>query len=126
MTYNQAQVVGVIVNLNLIFYYGAPLQAIFKVISKQSSESIHVGTMLMNIINTSFWVTYGVAQGDWIVIIPNALGFLLGSAQGALCLLYPRTSDENEEDSDVEAATETSLLKRYQTQATSHMSSFSE
>jgi solute carrier family 50 (sugar transporter) len=39
----EAVVVGSAVNLNLIFFYGAPLQSIHTVLRKGSSESIHSG-----------------------------------------------------------------------------------
>jgi solute carrier family 50 protein (sugar transporter) len=41
-------VVGVVVNLNLIFFYGAPLSTIWTVLTTRSSASIHVPTMITN------------------------------------------------------------------------------
>jgi len=125
-SYDPAKVVGIIVNFNLVFFYASPLQSIFQVIRTQSSDSIHVGTVIMNILNTSFWTIYGIAQGDLIIIIPNALGLLLGVAQGVVCLVYPRKEESDDEvHDDAEAADEKTRLKRYQTQATSRMSSMS-
>jgi solute carrier family 50 protein (sugar transporter) len=121
--YSPAEVVGILVNLNLIFYYAAPLQLFVRVVRTKSSSSIHVPSVLMNIVNTSFWIAYGIAKKDLIIIIPNGLGFLLSAAQGMVCLVYPRTTGENDEE-DVEACHDkSSLLKRYQTQTTSRMSS---
>jgi len=85
-----AEIVGLIVNVNLVFFYGAPLQAIAQVVSSQSSDVIHRPTMYMNYANTSFWVAYGCARKDPIIAVPNALGLLLGLLQGILCLVYPR------------------------------------
>mmetsp|Transcript_10015 Transcript_10015/g.18209 ORF Transcript_10015/g.18209 Transcript_10015/m.18209 type:complete len:81 (-) Transcript_10015:44-286(-) len=77
----------------------------------------------MNIVNTSFWIAYRIAKKDLIIIIPNGVGLLLSAAQGVVCLVYPRTARENDEE-DVEACHDkSSLLKRYQTQTTSRMSS---
>ena len=119
-----AQVVGVLVNFNLIFFYAAPLQSILKVIRTRSSDSINVPTMLMSIVNTSFWLAYGFAQKDIYIMIPNGLGLLLGCAQGVVCLAYPRRGGGHVsgEFEDVEV-NETSKLKRYHTQTTSRMSS---
>lgn len=117
-----AQVVGYIVNVNLVFFYASPLQSIVHVMKSHSSDSIHVDSVIMNILNTSFWTIYGIAQHNIIIIIPNASGLLLGLAQGALCLFYPRRGESDDNDSDIEA-NETSRLKRYQTQVTSRMSS---
>jgi solute carrier family 50 protein (sugar transporter) len=91
---NPAGLVGLIVNLNLIAFYGAPLKTIQTVISEKNCASIHYETMIMNWINTSFWLGYGFARGDLVVIVPNGIGLLLGIAQGGLCLFYPRKVEE--------------------------------
>jgi solute carrier family 50 (sugar transporter) len=87
-----ASLVGVLVNINLVVFYAAPLKTIQTVIAERNSASIHYETMVMNWINTSFWIGYGCARRDLIIIIPNATGLMLGLAQGALCVLYPRHS----------------------------------
>jgi hypothetical protein len=48
-----------LVNLNLIFFYGAPLQSIFQVIQTKQSNSIHLMTMYMSCLNCIFWTGYG-------------------------------------------------------------------
>ena len=122
-SFDPAEVVGVFVNINLVFFYASPLQSIFRVIRTHSSDSIHVDSVIMNILNTSFWTIYGIAQNDAIIIIPNALGLLLGMTQGGVCMVYPRRGGGNtDDDIDIEA-NEISRLKRYHTQATSRMSS---
>lgn len=85
-------IVGILVNINLIFFFGAPLQLIGTVIRQNSSACIHIPSMLMNIINTSFWLVYGAAQANFVIVVPNFIGLLLGLAQGALCVLYPRAA----------------------------------
>ena len=54
-------VVGIIVNLNLAFFYAAPLFTIFRVLKTRNSVSIHVRTMVTNTLNGSFWTAYGLA-----------------------------------------------------------------
>lgn len=54
-----ATIVGLLVNLNLIFFYGAPLQSIFRVIQTKQSNSIHLMTMYMSCLNCTFWTGYG-------------------------------------------------------------------
>jgi uncharacterized protein with PQ loop repeat len=87
--YNPAHIVGFIVNLNLVVLYGAPLQTMHTVISTKNSASIHTPTMIMNWLNTSFWISYGVARRDAVIIVPNFLGLVLGLVQGVLKFLYP-------------------------------------
>ena len=89
-------VIGVAVNLNLIFFYAAPLSSIVAVIRTKNSSSIHPCTMIMNTINSFFWCIYSLAIQDYYILIPNGLGFLFGLAQMMLYSCYPRiyTSDE--------------------------------
>jgi uncharacterized protein with PQ loop repeat len=87
--YNPSPIVGFIVNLNLVVLYGAPLQTMHTVISTKNSASIHTLTMIMNWLNTSFWISYGIARHDAVIIVPNFLGLLLGLIQGVLKFLYP-------------------------------------
>lgn len=94
---NAAETVGLVVNLNLIFFYGAPLQAIRKVMSERNSASIHRPTMFMNWTNTTFWILYGIAKLDPVIIFPNSVGLTLGLAQGLLCLCYPNTGATHEQ-----------------------------
>jgi solute carrier family 50 (sugar transporter) len=96
-----ATVVGVTVNLNLIVFYGAPLQSIQTVLATKRSDSIHVPTMMMNWCNTSFWMMYGLGRHDLLILMPNSVGLILGLAQGVLCVLYPpsRSSSGSAQDS---------------------------
>lgn len=84
-----ASTVGLIVNINLIVFYGAPLQTMQTVIATNNSDSIHVPTMMMNWLNTTFWIGYGIARQDAVIIVPNTIGLILGLAQGVLRLMYP-------------------------------------
>lgn len=101
--HDPAILVGAVVNINLIVFYGTPLKTISTVISERNSASIHFETMVMNWINTSFWIGYGLARKDLVIILPNGIGLLLGIAQGILCLLYPRHSGGEERLDNVEA-----------------------
>jgi Sugar efflux transporter for intercellular exchange len=46
--------------------------------------------MIMNWINTSFWMAYGFARMDPIIYVPNGIGLVLGVAQGILVCFFPR------------------------------------
>lgn len=77
------------------------------------SDSIHVPTMVLNWSNTSFWLAYGVARKDPIILIPNAIGLLLGLMHGLLCLLYPRSGLRvlvQQEGSDEEQSSQNLLI----------------
>ena len=90
------QIVGISVNLNLVFFYGAPLSTIWTVLRQQSSASIHVPTMLTNTANGAFWCAYGLAVWDLFLVIPNGLGALLGVLQIFLKVTFPHRTEEAE------------------------------
>jgi solute carrier family 50 protein (sugar transporter) len=101
-------IVGILVNLNLVFFYGAPLSTIYTVLSNKKSDSIHIPTMIINTLNGSFWTAYGLAVMDPFIYAPNGLGALLGVVQMILCALFPRskggrattTSTNNNEETE--------------------------
>ncbi|KAL7541174.1 hypothetical protein ACHAXR_010685, partial [Thalassiosira sp. AJA248-18] len=82
-------VVGIVVNINLSFFYGAPLSTIFTVLKTRDSSSIHRWTMLMNTANGCFWTAFGFGILDWLIIVPNGLGALLGFTQMFIRLIIP-------------------------------------
>lgn len=83
-------VIGLLVNLNLVVFYSAPLQSLRVVLLTKRSASIHRPTLYMNFLNTSFWILYGgFVRNDPMIFVPNGLGLTLGMIQGVLCLLYP-------------------------------------
>ena len=84
--------IGIAANLNLLFFYGAPLSKIATVIKTKSSNVIHVGTMVTTLLNGILWFSYGVAIENKFVFVPNGLGALLGAIQFLLCLIFPRDS----------------------------------
>eukprot|EP00527_Entomoneis_sp_CCMP2396_P009337 CAMPEP_0198138498 /NCGR_PEP_ID=MMETSP1443-20131203/1898_1 /TAXON_ID=186043 /ORGANISM="Entomoneis sp., Strain CCMP2396" /LENGTH=322 /DNA_ID=CAMNT_0043800291 /DNA_START=127 /DNA_END=1095 /DNA_ORIENTATION=+ len=83
-------IVGITVNINLVFFYGAPLSSIAEVLRKQTTASIHIPTMVTNTANSVFWTAYGLAIWDLFIAIPNGLGAVLGVIQILLCFLFPR------------------------------------
>lgn len=83
-------IVGTVVNVNLVFFYGAPLSTILTVLRTKTSSSIHIPTMVTNTLNGTFWFIYGLAVLDLFVAVPNGIGALLGVIQIVLCAIFPR------------------------------------
>jgi len=90
-------IVGTLVNLNLVFFYGAPLSTIYSVLTQGNSSSIHIRTVITNTLNGTFWMAYGLAVLDPIVYVPNGLGAFLGVTQIVLIVVYPRRASVAEE-----------------------------
>lgn len=95
-------IVGTVVNLNLVVFYGAPLATIQQVLRNKVSDSIHVPTMILTNSNTIFWLVYGVARMDPIIFLPNGLGLILGVVMMVLCILYPKNDALNDETNSEE------------------------
>ena len=91
---HEKEIVGILVNINLLFFYGAPLQMIQTVMVEKSSDSIHTPTMILNCINAGFWGAYGIAINNIVIYGPNGIGFFLGLCQAFLCCMYPKNSGE--------------------------------
>ena len=88
----EKEVVGLLVNINLLFFYAAPLQTMSTVVKKKGSDSIHTLTMILNCLNAGFWGIYGLAINDIVIYGPNSIGLLLGIIQAILCCIYPKIS----------------------------------
>lgn len=82
-------IIGISVNLNISFFYGAPLSTIVKVIKTRDSSSIHRYTMLLNTGCSVFFMLFGIGVQDKYMIVPNAIGVALGVAQAILRTVLP-------------------------------------
>lgn len=45
----------------------------------------------MGVLNSFFWMVYGLALKDMVIFLPNFCGFLLSMFQILLCLVFPRS-----------------------------------
>jgi len=79
---------GIVNNLILLLYYGAPLSTIGKVFKTRSSASIYFPTVLVNGLNGVFWTVYAIAIQDKYLFLPNAIGSTLAAIQVFLCLVF--------------------------------------
>ena len=89
-------VLGLTVNGNLVFFYGAPLSTIRQVLTTRSSRWLHGPTMLRNTASGVFWTAYGLAVLDPYVAVPNSLGTLLGIVQMILWVVFPSAKVKTE------------------------------
>ena len=86
--YQREQIIGYVVNLNLCFFYFAPLTTMVEVCRTQCSASIHRPTTLMTCLNSFFWLAYGLAVTDPFIYVPNGVGLGFGLVQALLLCLY--------------------------------------
>jgi len=83
-------IIGIIVNINLIVFFAAPLSTIYTVLTTKNSASIHRPLMITNTFNAIFWSLYGLALWNFVIIIPNGCGVLFGVIQIILSCWFPR------------------------------------
>lgn len=88
-------VVGGVVNTNLVFFYGAPLSKIQTVLKTKRSNTLHLPTMVMNTSNAVFWTAYALSPqiNDPYIYAPNGLGVVLGTIQFFLWMFFPRKEE---------------------------------
>jgi len=97
-------IIGIIVNINLLFFFAAPLSTMITVIKTRNSVSIHRWTMLTNTLNGAFWGTYGLAIVNPILYVPNLIGVLLGVIQIILILTFPKIDEEKDDTKNSDTA----------------------
>jgi hypothetical protein len=90
MTHEQRlTIIGISVNLNISFFYGAPLSCIVRVIQTRDSSSIHRYTMMLNTGCALFFMLFGIGVDNKYLIVPNGIGVALGVTQAVLRLVIP-------------------------------------
>lgn len=88
--------IGLITNINSIFFYGAPLSTIVTVMKEKNSSSIHRMTLLTYLLSSSFWTIYGIAILDMMIAVPSMIALFLSLIQLILCLVFRKLSEDLE------------------------------
>jgi hypothetical protein len=104
-------IIGIAVNVNMSFFYGAPLSIIWKVIKTRDSSWIHRHTMIMNTCCALFFLAFGIGIMNYFLIVPNGIGVVLGGVQLLLRLVVP-SSDKSKESPEAILQEEISIPKR--------------
>ena len=97
-------IIGIAVNVNMSFFYGAPLSIIWKVMRTRNSSWIHRRTMIMNTLCALFFLAFGFGRMDWFLIVPNGIGVILGGVQLFLRLVIPSSDSSKSSKMDSSVA----------------------
>ncbi|OMO98648.1 SWEET sugar transporter [Corchorus capsularis] len=84
----QLTLTGILCAALTIGMYASPLAAMRTVIKTQSVEYMPFLLSFFLFLNAGVWSVYSVLVEDFFIGIPNAIGFLLGSAQLILYSMY--------------------------------------
>ncbi|KAJ6397475.1 hypothetical protein OIU77_018479 [Salix suchowensis] len=83
-------VVGFICDCSGMLAYASPLAAMKTVITTKSVEFMPFLLTFSTLLNGGFWTLYALLAKDFLVGVPNGIGFLLGIAQLILYGIYHR------------------------------------
>uniref|UniRef100_A0A803KNY7 Bidirectional sugar transporter SWEET n=2 Tax=Chenopodium quinoa TaxID=63459 RepID=A0A803KNY7_CHEQI len=89
MRINMIGTLGAFVN---ILMYGSPLAALRAVMETRSVEYMPFLLSLCSFLNGGVWTIYAVLVKDLFLLVPNAVGFILGTIQ---LVVYARYSNLN-------------------------------
>ncbi|KAB1213969.1 Bidirectional sugar transporter SWEET17, partial [Morella rubra] len=78
--------------LNIVMY-SSPLAIIRTVVTTKSVEYMPFFLSFFFFLNGGTWALYALLVHDYILLVPNGTGFLLGAAQLVLYAIYRRTSN---------------------------------
>ncbi|KAI8548149.1 hypothetical protein RHMOL_Rhmol07G0249800 [Rhododendron molle] len=96
-------IVGIICAVLTIGMYAAPLSSMRMVVKTNSVEYMPFSLSFFLFLNAGVWSVYALLVKDYYVGVPNAVGFVLGSAQLILYTVYnnksPSTKSMEEEGS---------------------------
>jgi solute carrier family 50 (sugar transporter) len=74
----------------LFCFYLSPLSTLADVLKHRDSSSLTLPLCMMNIVNGTLWLVYGLVLSDAFIWVPNGVGALLGMLSTALCCIFPR------------------------------------
>ncbi|WVZ56872.1 hypothetical protein U9M48_007343 [Paspalum notatum var. saurae] len=92
--------VGLLCAALTIGMYAAPLGAMRTVVKTRSVEYMPFSLSFFLFLNGGVWSVYSVLVKDYFIGIPNAIGFVLGTAQLVLYLAYRKKAARKDDDDD--------------------------
>ena len=68
----------------------SPVLQIRKIVQHRSSRGISLGYMAVLFVGFLLWLAYGIALGNWALILPNVVAAAVITAAMAVALRYRR------------------------------------
>ena len=68
----------------------SPVLQIRKIVHHRSSHGVSVGYMTVLFVGFLLWLAYGIALGNWAMIVPNIVAAIVIVATMAVTLRYRR------------------------------------
>ena len=68
----------------------SPLLQIRKIVQHRSSHGVSLGYMSVLFVGFLLWLSYGIALGNWALILPNVVAAVVITATMAVTVRYRR------------------------------------
>lgn len=68
----------------------SPVLQIRKIVQHRSSHGISLGYMTVLFVGFLLWLSYGIALGNWALIVPNVIAAVVIAATMAVVVRYRR------------------------------------
>ena len=68
----------------------SPVLQIRKIVQHRSSHGVSIGYMSVLFVGFLLWLAYGIALGNWALIVPNVVAAIVIAATAAVALRYRR------------------------------------
>ena len=89
------ETIGLIASITTIIMFISPLDQIRDILKDKTSHGVSPIIYAMMIINGIFWVTYGFGINNTFIIVPNAVGSILGAVTLFIIYKYRPQSQRN-------------------------------
>ena len=68
----------------------SPVLQIRKIVQHRSSHGVSLGYMTVLFVGFLLWLSYGIALGNWALIVPNVIAAVVIAAAMAVVVRYRR------------------------------------
>ena len=68
----------------------SPVLQIRKIVRHRSARGVSLGYMMVLFVGFLLWLAYGIALGNWAIIVPNIVAAIVIVATMAVTLRYRR------------------------------------
>lgn len=89
-------------NAILLIYYAAPLSVLLSVINTRNAATLSWPLSIMQIINGSMWLGYGLAVQDPFIWVPNGIGACTGGLTTFLLIIFRKSSKRSPAPSEAD------------------------
>ncbi|KAK1316096.1 Bidirectional sugar transporter SWEET16 [Acorus calamus] len=113
-------VIGIMCSVLTVGMYASPMGAMRRVVKTKSVEYMPFSLSFFLFLNGGVWSAYSLLVKDFFIGVPNAIGFVLGSAQLLLYMVYRSSksskSVDTVNDEKVEEEGSAHLVRRVEMQ----------